>query len=292
MKQSVFVRRWGRPGLVPLLLWMLAGGPEAARAQWVEAPGEGWVQVAVYHHDTRRRFDEQGRTRRLFNEGGRSLSTSVFVTAVAGLVRGLDVWGQVPFHRLAFNDVADERTRTGFGDVRLHGRIGPSLFGLRRARCRWPCVPASSWLPATTRGTPRSSPWPKGQRDGEVLLELGHSFWPRPLYLSGWFGYRWREENEEAVHKPGDELFYFVTLGGHLGALHWKLSLDGLHGRTPRFLGLAVPSSRRRLVQLLPSLGRPVGPGVLELGARIPISGRNLPAGPALLLGCFWTWGR
>ncbi|RMF51610.1 MAG: transporter [Bacteroidetes bacterium] len=291
MKQSVFVRRLGRPGLVPLLLWMLAGGPEAARAQWVEAPGSGWVQVAVYHHDTRRRFDEQGRTRRLFNEGGRSIATSVFVTAVAGLVRGADVWVQVPFHRLAFNDVVEERTRAGFGDVRLHGRIGPSLFGLRSP------VPVAvrAGVKLATGDYTRDAeiiPLAEGQRDGEVLLELGHSFWPRPLYLSGWVGYRWREENAEAAHDPGDEWFYFVTLGGTVAAFEWKLSLDGLYGRTPRFLGLAVPSSRRRLVQLLPSLGRPVGPGVLELGARIPLSGRNLPAGPALLLGYFWTWGR
>lgn len=286
------MRRTGRYagwGVVWGLVWLLPGVLPAG-AQWVEPPGKGWVQVSVFYHNTRNRFDEDSKVRRLFSEGGRSITTSVFVTGAVGLVRGLDAWVQVPYHRLQFNDVADERQSTGIGDPRLHLRIGPELFGLRlpvpvalRGGVK---LPAGAY----TRDS-EVIPLAEGQRDWELMLEVGHSFWPRPLYVSGWAGYRWRETNDEAVHKPGDELFVFATVGGSAGPLRWKVALDGLFGRTPTFLGLPLSSARRRLVQVLPTLGWDVGAGVVEVGGRFPFSGRNLPAGPALVLGYFFTWG-
>ncbi|WP_457654219.1 transporter [Rhodocaloribacter sp.] len=273
---------------IALAGWCLA--PEGARAQWIERPGEGWVQVSVYHHDTRRRYDESGNEERLFSEGGRSITTSVFVTAAGGLVRGVDVWVQVPYHRLQFNDVSDDRESTGFGDVRAHVRLGPELFGVRSPV---PVAVRAGVKLATGEYTRDSEviPLAEGQRDWEVMLELGHSFWPRPLYVSGWAGYRWRETNEQAVHKPGNEWFGFATVGGQAAGFHWKLSLDVLFGQTPEFLGLPLRSARRRLVQLMPSVGRAVGPGVVEVGGRFPVSGRNLPAGPSFVVGYFFKWG-
>ncbi len=277
--------RWRRWVWVVLLSW-----PAPGWAQWVEPPGQGWVQVSVYYHNTRNRYDEDSKVRRLFSEGGRSITSSVFLTAAGGLVRGLDAWVQVPYHRLQFNDVVDERESTGIGDPRVHLRIGPELFGL------------SSPVPVALRGGvkfpagryTRDSeviPLAEGQRDWEVMLELGHSFWPRPVYLSGWVGYRWRETNEAAVHKPGDEVFFFANVGGNAGAFNWKVAFDGLFGRTPAFLGLPLESARRRLVQVLPTVGWDVGVGVIEVGGRFPFSGRNLPAGPALVVGYFFKWG-
>ena len=34
--------------------------PGAVDAQWVEAPGKGWISAEVYHHDTRDRYDLHG----------------------------------------------------------------------------------------------------------------------------------------------------------------------------------------------------------------------------------------
>jgi len=277
-----------RNGLV-LALILMCTLPARGWAQWVEKPGQGWVQISVYHHDTRDRYDERSRVKRIFNEGGHSITTSVFVTAAGGIVRGLDAWVQVPWHRLRFNDVVNNRESRGFGDIRTHLRIGPELFGLQ------------SPVPVAIRGgvkfdtgkytrDPEVIPLAEGQRDWELMLELGHSFWPRSLYVSGWVGYRWRETNKAAVRKPGNEVFVFATLGGKLRSISWKVSLDGLFGQTPRLLGLPIESARRRLVQVLPTVGHRVGPGTVEVGGRIPFSGRNLPAGPALMVGYFFTW--
>ena len=277
----------GRLFLVAALLWLA----QPAAGQWVEPPGQGWVQVGFYYHNTRNGFDAQGNRERVFTTDGRSITTSLYLTGAVGVVRGLDAWVAVPYHWFQFNDIFDERDRVGIGDPRLHLRVGPELFGRR-----WPVpvtVRAGVKLPAGeyTRDA-EIIPLTEGQRDWEVVLELGHSFWPRPVYVMGWLGYRWRETNEDAARKPGNERFFLLAAGGTARAFSWKLTAEGLFGETPELLGLPVGSARRRLVQLLPSVGHRLGPGNLEVGGRFPVLGRNLPAGPALFIGYFFKWGQ
>ncbi len=270
--------------------------PSEGWAQWIEEPGRGWVQVTVYHHDTRKRFDPSRSVEPLFNEGGRSITTSFFLTAVAGIVRGADVWVQVPYNRLEFNDVADERLSVGIGDPKLHLRLGPELFGVRAP------------FPVALRGGVKLPfgeftrdaeiiPLSEGQTDWELMLELGHSFYPAPFYVMGWAGYRWRTFNDEIDRKPGDERFAFAAAGGSVRSFEWKLAVEGLSGLAPRRRlasgqELILELDRRELLQLLPSIGRRVGPGAFEIGGRFPVAGRNLPAGPAVFVGYFMRWGR
>lgn len=276
--------------------WLVAGlWPGTAIAQWLEPPGTGWAQLRAIHHPTDTRFGPDGTIEPLFNEDSRSITTSVFLTAAVGLVPGLDVWGQAPFHRLQFNDVVRDRTSTGLGHPKLFLRVGPRLIGLDTGR------------PLAVRGGVKFPvgdfpidaeiiPLSEGQRDWEVLVELGHSFHPWPVYVMGWVGYRWRETNTAIARKPGDERLFHVALGGTIGRLTWKLAVDGLLGRPPirtfdAGFTIELEQDTRRLVQLMPTVGWQVGPGAVELGARFPVDGRNLPAGPALTLGYFFNWG-
>jgi hypothetical protein len=279
-----------RFGPVILGLFLFVGISEV-RSQWIEQPGKGWVQASVFHHNTTRRFDELSNEVSLFNEGGRSITTSSILTGVIGLVRGLDVWAQVPFHRLEFNDVVEKRKTTGIGDPRFHVRIGPELI-----------LGKSLPIPIALRAGVKLSagsfpvdseiiPLTEGQRDWELILEIGRSFWPRKSYTMLWLGYRWREKNNKVLKDPGDEFFFLYNIGGEYRGLNWKFGVEGLYGRSSRFFDIAVASSRRRMLQLLPSIGKNVGPGGLEVGTRIPVSGRNLPAGPALFIGYFLRFG-
>ncbi|MFQ5572411.1 MAG: hypothetical protein ACE5G0_22280 [Rhodothermales bacterium] len=274
--------------LIALLL------PAPGHAQWIEPPGRGWVQVSIYHHDTRKRFTSTRSVESLFNEGGRSITTSFFLTGVAGIVRGADVWVQVPYNRLEFNDVVDERMSVGIGDPRFHLRIGPALFGLRP----WPVALRGGVKFSLGKFTRDAEiiPLSEGQRDWELMLELGHSFYPRSLYVMGWIGYRWREFNDEIDRKPGNERFAFVAVGGSLRSFEWKLAAEGLSGlsplrRLPPDVEIKLVQDKRELVQIMPSIGRRVGPGFLEIGGRFPVAGRNLPAGPAVFVGYFFRWG-
>ena len=263
-----------------------------ATAQWVEQPGDGWAQVSLYHHDTTRRFDEQRNVESLFNQDSRSITTSLIFTGAFGVHNGVDVWGQLPVHRLSFNDIAAERESFGLGDPKIYVRIGPTLFGL------------SSSIPVAIRGGVKLAigdfpvdseivPLTEGQRDWELMLELGHSFYPKSMYAMAWAGYRWREENEEIERKPGNEWFAYLAVGADYEKWIWKLAIEGQIGQPwESFTGarIILARSERELIQVQPSVGMKVGAGVVELGSRIPFVGRNFPAGPAVFLGYFYSW--
>ena len=261
------------------------GGP--ATAQWVEPPGRGWLAVAAYHQDTREHFGTTGDVRSFFAEG-HAVTTSSFLTSALGLAPNVDLWAQLSFNRLRYDDIAGDRASTGLGDVRMWLRFAP---------LGWLDVD----LPFAIRGGVKVPvgdfdvdaeiiPLGDGQRDWELMAEVGHSFWPRSLYLSGWAGYRWREENTESRKDFGNEFFYFVQLGGWLGPLGYKVALDGWDGAAGVTEGIRVPSFQRELVQLQPSVLYNVGSGQVEVGARFALRGRNLPSGAALMAQYFRRW--
>lgn len=262
-------------------------GAGRASAQWVEEPGKGWIALAAYHQDTRKRFGIDGEVRDLFAEG-RAVTTSSFLTVALGLVPGVDVWSQFSFHRLRYDDVAGRRSSTGLGDTRVWlraaplGWLGSSLPFALRAGVKAPVGDFDVDAEVIPLGD--------GQRDWEVMVELGHSFWPRSLYLSGWLGYRWREENTESRKDFGNEIFYFVQVGGRFGPLGYELAVDGWDGASGVTEGVPIPSFQRDLVQLQPSLLYDVGPGRIEAGARFALRGANLPAGTALMVKYFTRW--
>jgi hypothetical protein len=107
----------------------------------------------------------------------------------------------------------------------------------------------------------------------------------------GWVGYRWRGKNDVAGFQPGDERFAHGALGGTLGRMSVELGVDALWGLAPNEQGLTLEGARRRLVQLLPTVGSALGPGRLEVTAPIPVSGRNLPVGYGIGVGYRATWG-
>lgn len=264
--------------------------PAGLGAQWVEKPGEGWVQLVVYHLDTTREYGPTGDEQDYFADG-HVVSTSAFLTASAGLFRGVDAWVQVPYHFLTFDDAAGDRSENGIGDPKLFLRLGPGALGLQPPRGFAAALRGGVKLPVDT--LPIDSeivPLTEGQRDWELLLELGRSFYPLPLYAQGWIGYRWREENEGRSRDLGNEKLAFLAVGGSAGPFSWQLAAEGLWGATPILEGLAIETAERKLVQLLPKVGWRAGPGAVELGGRIPVDGQNLPAGSALSFGYFTRW--
>ncbi len=102
----------------------LAALATSVEAQWVEVPGEGWVDLTVYYIDTREHFDFDGEVRDFFADG-HAVSTSAFLTVAAGILPGVDGWLQVPYHRLRFDDASGDRVRSGIGDTNVYLRIRP-----------------------------------------------------------------------------------------------------------------------------------------------------------------------
>lgn len=260
----------------------------SADAQWVEQPGQGWADVTIYHLDTREAFEFNGDLDQLFAEG-HAVSTAAFVTVAAGVVPGVDVWVQAPYQRLRYDDARDDRLRSGIGDSRVYVRVSPlrllgSVFPL--------AVRAGAKVPVGDFDVDSEIiPLGDGQTDWEVMTEVGHSFYPLPVYVNGWLGYRWRNENREARRDFGDEAFFLAQVGANRGPLGFQLVFEGMESvTTPVIEGIRLPNAERSVYQLTPRVAYDVGPGALSLGARFALSGQNLPAGTSLVFGYFTRW--
>ena len=251
-------------------------------------PGNGWVLATVHRVRSNELYGSDG-TALQFLGNGEATTTSAFLTAAIGVTWGVELWAQVPIHALDFDHVTGTRERTGLGDPRVSVRVGSELFtddvwpisvraGIKFAGSEFPID--ASVLPLT-----------EGQTDYEVAVESGWSFGDLPLYALGWVGYRWRTEDATSRTKPGNERYAHLALGGILGSVRLELALDALDGEAPSRSGLLIPASARRLLQLTPTIGWSLGAGSLELGAQIPVSGRNLPTGSGVSIGYLLPWG-
>ena len=99
----------------------------AVEAQWIEAPGKGWADLTFYHLDTREAYEFDGEVRDFFADG-HAITNSGFLTMALGLVRGVDAWAQVAYHRLRFDDAKEDRLRSGIGDSSFHLRVAPLSY--------------------------------------------------------------------------------------------------------------------------------------------------------------------
>lgn len=249
--------------------------------------GGGWVQVAGYGQRADEFFNPNG-NRQLFLADSEFLTRSVFVTGAIGVYTGIEFWAQVPLHTLTVESAGGNSKTSGIGDVRLAARLGPELVGADLPlSLRFGAKIPGSEFPVDATVLPLT----EGQRDWEVSLESGYRIPDRSLYLMGWIGYRLREENEDAARDPGDEVFASLAMGGELRSFSLDVTADLLWGGTPTAQGFELPGDRRRLFQILPTVGRKVGPGRLEFSGQIPLSGQNLPVGVGMSLGYRWSWG-
>ncbi len=262
--------------------------PSTASAQWVEAPGKGWVQLSGYYHDTEDEFSLD-RGRGPIRNGGHAVSTSLFLTAAVGAFHGLDLWLQAPYHSITYTDFGGERERSGLGDIKTFVRIAPlSWLGsdfpvALRAGVKFPVGD----FPLDAEIVPLG----EGQRDWEVIAEVGHSFYPRAVYAMAWVGYRWREFSTKLNRDFGDEPFFLAAVGGNVKDVGYKVTVEGWKGRTPLIENIRIESASREMLHVTPTLSYPVSNGSFEGGVRIPLAGRNLTAGPAVTVGYFYRFG-
>jgi hypothetical protein len=251
-------------------------------------PGGGWAQVSFFRQKSFSFFNQNGDVQD-FLADSEFLTRSIFLTASVGLVEGVDLWGQMPIHNLDVVSDGGNSSSSGVGDLRLALRVTPAIFG--------------SDLPLGIRfggKTPGNTfpvdatvlPLTEGQRDFEVSVESGTALSFLPIYIAGWVGYRWRDLSEVRDYNPGEETFGHFAVGGAIGGLTMELGADALWGQAPTVQGLTLGDDEaRRLFQLVPTVGYPVGPGKIEVASQIPLAGRNLPNGVGVGVSYRTTWG-
>lgn len=249
--------------------------------------GVGWLQLSVYGQNATESFNPNG-DRQAFLANSQFDTRSLFLTGAVGLTEGLELWAQVPFHRLTVDGDGGGSETNGLGDIRTAVRVSPALLGYE-----WPvAVRAGLKVPGSDFPVDATQlPLTEGQTDFELSVESGYAPEDWPVYLVGWVGYRWRYEDSDNNYRPGDERFAHAAVGGSTDVLHWELGLDGLWGLAPTDQGVELDGSSRRLIQLLPTVGLDLGGGRLELTVPVPVSGRNLPSDAGVSLGFRTVWG-
>ncbi len=258
-------------------------------AQWPVGQGNYWVKASFFHHETTQEFRSNGEKRDFLAVDAESRSRAYFLDALVGVTDRLDVWVQAPYFDLSFDDAAGDRNSTGFGDIRVSARY--NLFQLRGGS-----IPVSARVTAKVPVADLTIdaeviPVGEGQWDYEAWLESGISLWPLPLYSVVWLGYRWRTLNEETTREPGDEVTFLAEFGGTdwVGGLGGKIVLDGIFGRAGVIQGIQLgPDDRREILYVAPTAIYSFTPEtMLEVALRIPLGGKNFPAGAPLQVGLF-----
>jgi hypothetical protein len=210
------------------------------------------------------------------------------LTGSVGLVEGIDLWAQMPIHSLDVTSDGGNSASSGVGDVRFAVRVTPQIFGLEApVGLRFGAKFPASTFPVDATVLPLT----EGQRDWEVSIESGTAFDFLPIYVAGWVGYRFRGLSQARFYEPGEETFGHLAVGGAVGELTLEVGADALWGKAPTASGLSLPGDARRLLQVVPTVGYPVGPGKVEVTGQIPLAGRNLPNGVGIAVSYRTTWG-
>lgn len=284
-----------RIGLGTALLAVLLVAPAAG--QWVEQPGTGWVNLQFAHQRTETGFNKNGRVVPLdeLDPDAQSIISTARLSGAIGLVPGIDMWVDIPVHRQSFTGSGSDLLTTGLGDSRFFLRGGPSLLGMDALPLAIAVRGGVKLSTGRFENDAETISLSQGQRDWSLLVEAGKSLHPWPMYVSGWAGYRWREENEEISRAIGNEWVFNAAAGGSFDRFQWKMSVDGLFGKSSIDTQTGFVFAPRELVQLIPSVGWKIGPGTVQLGARIPVHGQStrsdrLPASGTITLGYFLTW--
>lgn len=255
-----------------------------ASAQWTQgAPGKVWAKSALFVQKTGDQFDVIGVRRPFFQPNGVSDAKALFTEVIVGLHSNLDLWVQAPYFDLTFRDDNQTLTKTGFGDVRawLRWNITKLFGGSTPVSIRAGAKAPIGESPIDAQLIPLG----EGQWDLEAYGEVGHSFWPVPVYAILWLGYRVRMENSEQFIDPGNEFVFLGEAGVNpTPDTFLKATFDGFRGERREVDGV-LTGTRRRIATLQFTGAVRTGPVWPEVAVRIPISGQEFPAGVQFVFG-------
>jgi hypothetical protein len=242
-----------------------------------------WFRLGFAYQSTDERYFLDGERIPYFFEGHNE-TTAAFVDFRRGLGSGFDVLVQLPIYSIRFDDLADERKSTGIGDLRAGARwnfLSDPVIATVGAAVKFPTGEFVNDAEIVPVG--------EGQYDFEVGVEMGRSLWPRPGYVTGQLGYRFRTENKKNGIDPGDEIFWSVE-GGYRVFPRTMLKglVRGLYGFDATSFGLPIASLRREVIYLEPGVIFELSPTQsIELSVPFSVRGRNWPAGPVLNIGYY-----
>lgn len=273
---------------------------------WAQKKNGYFFKIAINYLSTEKEFNHLGEKIDIFRDlevyhNARFEDFNANIYFEYGLFPQFTLIGGLPFKQsvstrteesVYFGDREVTRTTTGFADLALSGRLqifnkplAVSIQGGIKIPLGYDKTPEND---GPTLGT--------GELDGELLLLLGRSLYPLPLYTTAGIGYRSRGG------RFNDEILYNFEVGYTPGKWLFKLTLDGiqntatppdLYGRT---LVLPLPGGGgvtpellfgdQHILKLIPGVIFRFSQGLaLQAEAIHVLAGTNTVAGTTFSLG-------
>ena len=256
--------------------------PSSAEGQWaLGRSGRIWIKTAAYWQKTDEEFNPVGQRGNYIGEG-ESDARALYTDIIIGLHKNVDLWLQIPFFDLRYNEIFQDLRSVGFGDIRAWVRW--QFLSLNGGQTP---VAIRAGVKAPVGDSPLDAqivPVGEGQWDVEFYGEVGHSFWPAPFYAELWLGYRVRFAEPEG-RDPGGEYLYLAEAGVQpTSSTLLKVTMDGFTGRKWTSLGYQT-GTRRRVTSVQFAGAFRAGSLWPEFGVRLPLTARGFPAGLQYILG-------
>ena len=282
-----------------LCVWMPS---DVWAGAWTLKKGDFWAKVALMMQSTNEEYVAVGGSGRApdlsriyepgdrarYRENGQYDSRAVFFDFFYGITDRVDVGLQVPFFRQRFENVGfrEATVASGFSDMR-------GLF-----KFNWVQKPFVGTLKLGMKAPTGKFenqdgiiPVGEGQWDFDVILQVGRSFWPLPIYANLDVGYRLRLKNDTIDRDPGDEWLFNAEVGYQpIPTLLLAVKVEGIRGKAATVFNLTLPRDVKHMTSVAPTfLIGPYHNLSLETALRISVGGRNFPAGEMWLAGVSWT---
>ena len=227
------------PALALAAAALIGAAQPAYAGAWVYPKGVSWSPIGFAYQNTDERYFLDGERIPYFFDG-QSEVTATFFEYRLGLGAGFEALAPLPVYNIRFDDLADDRSSTGIGDVRAGAHwnfVQDTVVATVGAAVKFPTGEFVNDAEIVPVG--------EGRYDFEVDVEVGRSLWPRPGYVNGKLSYRFRTENEENGIDPGDEIFWSFE-----GGYRWipscsRDSFAGSTASTPRARALHCNAAAR-----------------------------------------------
>jgi len=223
-----------------------------------------------------------------YRENGHYQSHAIFLDIFYGITDQFNLGVQVPYYHQTFENrgFRPKTTASGFSDLRVFSKynliqnpfVGTLKLGVK--------IPTGKY-----QNHDGIIPVGEGQWDFDLVVQMGYTFWPHPIYTNIDLGYRLRLENKPIQRKPGNEWFYMVEIGyTPPSPIQFILKLHGIQGYPARVFQIELPSDVKRITYLSPTLIWRLHQNFqVETALQFSLRGRNYPAGHIGMLSLSYT---
>ena len=240
---------------------------------WTLQKGQVWSKLNLLTQSTSEHYLENGDVGEF---PATYKSNQVFFDIFYGVNDRVDIGIQIPYCGNKFVDIAsavglpeENAKESGIGDLRGYTKINLVQQAIVSTLKLGFKAPIGEY-----RAAPEAISVSEGQWDFDIILQIGGSLYPAPMYANIDLGFRLRQENDTG-YDPPEELIYNAEIGYSLtDKFLLALKLEGIHGDDRRITNVAPTF----LIGLNQNLS-------LETSMRMAVSGRKSFAGNMWAIG-------